>query len=183
MTINISVVDFPRCPIKEVSPENLLRHWKIRAGWSDTLSAAVESEMRAVELSQTTKGAVHCEAGLVASLLLRLRKPQDLNAAEPQILVDAFASVTECCPVCRMLIELLQTDPTNLKPVSSVGPPHWLPISVLHKLEKGLLQKIAEVVADRDDFKASRSSSTTKYDFSDDFPVTGNALLAGFPVD
>ncbi|KAJ7665102.1 hypothetical protein DFH06DRAFT_308196 [Mycena polygramma] len=76
---NVTIVDFPRRPINRCAVEDLMRRWATKCSWSEALHAGIETEMRAVaDQPQIRKGSVHCEAGLVASLLL-YTKTQDLD--------------------------------------------------------------------------------------------------------
>jgi hypothetical protein len=83
INVNVTVVDFPRRPIGEVSVDNLLDRWSKRGRWAEPLFNVMETEIRNVkDLMQTSKGAVHCEAGLVSSLLLRCRKSSSFESPD-----------------------------------------------------------------------------------------------------
>ncbi|KAJ7292801.1 hypothetical protein C8J57DRAFT_1267136 [Mycena rebaudengoi] len=179
--IYISIVDLPRQPIQEHSQLDLLEHWGQLAGWSKPLRNAVTKKLRPMDL-RTDRGAVHCEAGLVASLLLR-RHTVDVHSPEPPVLTEAFAHLTaklpdaeraigmakKCCPMCRLLIETLQASPTFLRLEYGGGhsrfhpwvPPHWLPSSVLEDLEKRLLHRVSDMVSIGAHLEGSRHTSAT----------------------
>ncbi|KAJ6486072.1 hypothetical protein C8R47DRAFT_1128925 [Mycena vitilis] len=175
---NVTILDLPQHPINRCAVGDLMKRWATKASWSEALRTAIEMEIGAVvDRHQICKGVVHCEAGLVASLLLcaKTGAESDLHDVEPKFLADAFdplrtnllsdqdtiavGMAQKCCPVCRMLIENLQATlaPTKLR-LEFTGshsrvlpwvPPHWLPASVLESLENVLLREISKMVEDR----------------------------------
>ncbi|KAJ6486073.1 hypothetical protein C8R47DRAFT_1128928 [Mycena vitilis] len=185
--MNVAIVDFPRLPIKELTVMDLVGHWTEKGVWSSDLADAARSEIaKVVEQADLGKGAVHCEAGLAASLLLSLN-PEETSGMEPEILRRAFQSMRsklkpgqkqklqlaigvakKCCPICRMLIEILQASPTSKMDIEFAGghsrfhlwvAPHWLPNEVLKTLEMDLLTKISEMMEKHFHLPTSRSSS------------------------
>ncbi|KAJ7130221.1 hypothetical protein C8R44DRAFT_62658 [Mycena epipterygia] len=206
-TIKLAIVDFPRLPIKEISVDALLTRWTDIAQWPELLRDNIENEIRAEDMTHHRKGAVHCEAGLITSLL-HLDEVNAENEAEPEILIKAFKNLSEsklphgqditfaigvakkCCPICQMLFEILRSEPTNLDVEFAGGhsrfhpwvPPYWLPTSVLETLEKALLQKIAEMVGEGAHLVGSRASSPASIN-SDQSPpkrfrTTADAIMA-----
>ncbi|KAJ7468504.1 hypothetical protein FB451DRAFT_374913 [Mycena latifolia] len=180
--INIAVVDLPREPITAANAEELMERWAPLAQWSTATSSIVRQKLESQDLGPPIEGACHCEAGLMASLLLHVKKPQDLFSEEPSPVSEAFeamvgAGIDEnaefsigaartCCPVCRMLADVLRTVyqldlelPGQHNRYRPWVPPHWLPTSLLETLEKQLLGVITRMVSAGQHLRPSRASS------------------------
>jgi hypothetical protein len=59
-------LQLPRTPVVEYSAAEITSLWRTQAKWSDTLRKKLVDIMK--EDMQTSKGAVHCEAGILAAL-------------------------------------------------------------------------------------------------------------------
>ncbi|KAF8215037.1 hypothetical protein K438DRAFT_1749137 [Mycena galopus ATCC 62051] len=140
-----------------------------------TTEGAVEVETSAPTIASVS-GACHCEAGLIASVIIRQfqLEPQ----LEPTVLTDGFADLDvspeasftigvakKCCPTCKFLIDILRTD--NRFKIDIAGahsrftpwvPPTWLPLKVLDQMEERLLSVVKNMVTERN-FSGSRASS------------------------
>ncbi|KAJ7211332.1 hypothetical protein GGX14DRAFT_449913 [Mycena pura] len=184
--IHLSLLDLPREPVDVHSAQELLDRWTPRADWEKSVLEQLKNEVESLDLPQAvSKGAVHCEAGLVAALYYQQQDRTDLDVTEPAIVTDAFASLSEAtqklsekphfaigvakkwCPMCKMLIDILPDNDTSFK-IEYGGnhtryhpwaPPHWLPTSVLEKLEEVLLQVVGEMVASGNHLQLSRAPS------------------------
>ncbi|KAJ7292872.1 hypothetical protein C8J57DRAFT_8813 [Mycena rebaudengoi] len=133
--IHLSMLDLPREPVNAHSAQELLARWTPRADWSESLLDQLKVELDLLQpLRADSKGAVHCEAGLVMALYLHQQRDRtDLDAVEPEIVTKAFASLSEAteklpqypafaigiakkyCPICKMLIDILQNNDTSFK--------------------------------------------------------------------
>ncbi|KAJ7226027.1 hypothetical protein GGX14DRAFT_642529 [Mycena pura] len=93
--IHLSMLDLPREPVNAHSAQELLDRWTPRANWDESVLDQLKNEVKALELLQAaSKGAVHCEAGLVAALYLYQQKDRT-DVTEPAIVTSAFASLHE----------------------------------------------------------------------------------------
>ncbi|KAJ7491947.1 hypothetical protein FB451DRAFT_512250 [Mycena latifolia] len=181
MPVTLSIVDLPRAPINAVHSDDLLKHWAAIVQWPphevlQVLRILQRARDRDLE---RTKGACHCEAGLMASLALRLNQTAPLNnaEAEPAILANAFEKMPvqsaiaigvakKCCPICRMLGKLLWVKhqiavelPGQHSRYHPWVPPHWLPLEILQALESELLQVVTRMLQNGMHLVSSRSSS------------------------
>jgi hypothetical protein len=91
------MLDLPREPVNAHSAQELLARWTPRADWSESVLAQLKTELELLQpLRVESKGAVHCEAGLVAALYLQQQQGRtDLDVAEPAIVTKAIASLSE----------------------------------------------------------------------------------------
>ncbi|KAJ6466270.1 hypothetical protein C8R45DRAFT_484359 [Mycena sanguinolenta] len=130
-------------------------------------TAATEAANAATTIV-TTKGACHCEAGLIASLYLRKKKllsTQKETQKEPPEVAKAFSNLPadnqeaytigvakKCCPTCKILVDVLRGRELTLHIAGAHSrfhpwvPPQWLPDDVVEEVEKHLLKVIAMVV-------------------------------------
>ncbi|KAF8215034.1 hypothetical protein K438DRAFT_2123671 [Mycena galopus ATCC 62051] len=213
--LSLSIVNLPREDVPEHSVEVLAARWMERGRWTPSTHQIVTESLRsfqadaqekeaettrratsgtattedAVEISATpipsTTGACHCEAELIASILLRQLQLEPRNL-EPAVLTDAFADLDvakdsftigvakKCCPTCKILIDILRTD--NRFKVNIAGahsrfnlwvPPKWLPLKVLDQMEAKLLNVVKNMVTEHN-FSGSRASSPASDHRNDD---------------
>src|ERR1700761_3270801 len=91
------MLDLPREPVNAHSAQELLDRWTPRADWDESVLAQLKNEVESLQSPHAEfKGAVHCEAGLVAGLYLYQQQDRtDLDVTEPAIVTNAFASLSE----------------------------------------------------------------------------------------
>ncbi|KAJ7064991.1 hypothetical protein C8F01DRAFT_784542 [Mycena amicta] len=134
LVASVSILDLPRAPIRKISYPELIDHWMKTTKWSGAKLKKVTSatqHIRDKDLEQQ-KGASHCEAGLMASLLLP-SNPDVSSVDEPRVVSRAFENfesaashlhylnpniifhidpitigvAKKCCPLCRILSDSL----------------------------------------------------------------------------
>ncbi|KAF8183783.1 hypothetical protein K438DRAFT_1937442 [Mycena galopus ATCC 62051] len=165
---SVSILDLPSAPISAISYKDLIEYWSKTARWSSeklkqATSAIQSSRARDVDRA---KAAWHCEAGLMASLLLR-SNPDLSPVDKPAVVSRAFQNLQcltspiiigvakKCCPVCRMLSESLRSRyqlsielPGQHSRYFPWVPPHWLPMDILQDIEARLLQVVTSMLMD-----------------------------------
>ncbi|KAJ6475774.1 hypothetical protein C8R47DRAFT_668701 [Mycena vitilis] len=189
------MVDLPRKHIPTVTASALLQHWGNRVEWAKTEGMRrLTSSICDKELKRLV-GASHCEAGLMASLLIRIRPTYDA-LVEPPVLSGGFSRMTldrlpigpipiggakKCCPVCRMLAELLLEQGVDIELPGQHNhyhpwvAPHWLPADVLEALETRLLSAVAIMFRGGDNLINSAASSPISDLAMDDALVSSDA--------
>ncbi|KAJ7045670.1 hypothetical protein C8F04DRAFT_1227788 [Mycena alexandri] len=100
--VNVSIIDFPRRSIGDIRIDNLITHWKAQGGWTNPQYNAIEIalktlpvEYRVRDMMLAKKGAVHCEAGLAASIAHYTKPHKALQAMVPAIVTEAFTPLKE----------------------------------------------------------------------------------------
>ncbi|KAJ7873154.1 hypothetical protein B0H13DRAFT_2058639 [Mycena leptocephala] len=188
INVSVFVVDLPRNPIDAITTK-LVAHWTRNGRWSFEVSTKVLTMVKKTPPG-VTEGALHCEAGLMASILLHNKnlkpmsgEPAPLTAAFQGMLADgmddqkklAIGVAKKCCQVCGMLSELIKTTyglelelPGRHGSYRPWVPPAWLPESLLKTLETALLTKVEQMVVAKD----SRASSAAN-DLQD--PLAGES--------
>ncbi|KAJ6585041.1 hypothetical protein B0H19DRAFT_407169 [Mycena capillaripes] len=129
-TVKISIVDLPRREIPEASALSLLARWTDKASWSTALHSEVHADLiGGGHPTDTSKGAVHCEAGLAASLYLHLGTKINRNQLhEPSVLSDAFASLDD-----KISSSSSASSSSSSSSASSAPNPYTFPIGVAKK--------------------------------------------------
>ncbi|KAJ6451603.1 hypothetical protein C8R45DRAFT_1223785 [Mycena sanguinolenta] len=130
-----------------------------------TTTGETAATTKSASMLDSTGGACHCEAGLIASAFLRQHGEESLEQ-EPPALRGALSELSclapgmpiaigvakKCCPVCRMLMEILHSKfQINLHIAGAHSryhpwvPPQGLTEPVLQELEKQLLAEVADM--------------------------------------
>ncbi|KAJ7484078.1 hypothetical protein B0H11DRAFT_1196768 [Mycena galericulata] len=174
--LTVSIVDLPRGAIVDVALDGLLARWKKHSRWSDKTERRVSDILKSARSRDPgrERGACHCEAGLMASILVHR---QDSRATQPETLVfPALTDVTtdvipigvakKCCTLCWILADILRS--TYKLQIKLPGrhnryhiwvPPHWLPTQVLESLETEILNVITSMIVSKEKTACSRSST------------------------
>ncbi|KAF8169157.1 hypothetical protein K438DRAFT_2024760 [Mycena galopus ATCC 62051] len=176
---SVSILDLPSAPISAISYKDLIAYWSKTTHWSSAKLKKATSAIQRIRDQDLdrVKGACHCEAGLMASLLLR-SNPDHSPVNEPSAVSRAFQNLQcpaspimigvakKCCPVCRMLSESLRSRhqlsielPGQHSRYFPWVPPHWLPIDVLQDVEARLLQVVTSMLMEEEHLASSRSST------------------------
>ncbi|KAJ7629362.1 hypothetical protein DFH06DRAFT_718849 [Mycena polygramma] len=156
--LTVYIADLPRSPIPSVTANQLLEHWRSRRDWAEITALPSLVASICVEDPQRLSGASHCEAGLMASLLLCHNlsdEPPALSGGYSQVEREAvpIGAAKKCCPICRMLAELLLERGVNVELPGRHDhyhpwvAPHWLPVSILEALEDRLLDTVDAMLA------------------------------------
>ncbi|KAJ7493457.1 hypothetical protein B0H11DRAFT_2006514, partial [Mycena galericulata] len=86
MPINVSLADLPGGDVKTITSEELVAYWTQRGNWSSEIGTSALNRLKKDPPKKTdSEGACHCEAGLMASIVLQCRKPEDIANKEPPI--------------------------------------------------------------------------------------------------
>ncbi|KAJ7105395.1 hypothetical protein C8R43DRAFT_1046726 [Mycena crocata] len=147
--INLAVISLPHAPLSagpapteaekiSAHADALLAHWDLLSLWSEDRKSTVRNDLRKMhlELTKPLDNACHCEAGLIAALLIHLRDPQqqespDVVPAQPAVLSAAFECMAHqvvdshtpfalgvaaaCCTACRLLVKTARKPPYKLQ--------------------------------------------------------------------
>lgn len=94
--LSLSIVGLPREPVNDIAVDKLVEAWQNRSdAWSKETVTRVSRILERVrgQDPERAKGACHCEAGLMASLLVYAKVedlPENAQSSEPEILVSAL---------------------------------------------------------------------------------------------
>ncbi|KAJ7267521.1 hypothetical protein C8J57DRAFT_1327932 [Mycena rebaudengoi] len=116
--IHVSVIDLPRTPIPPVDADTLLQRWIDKGNWSDRIGDKILLTVKKLTLT-SLRGACHCEAGLIASLLVHSRLPskggdsEDQAAPGPAVLSAALDTEANLYTVWHPFLTSLVQDMTG----------------------------------------------------------------------
>lgn len=82
--VQTRVIDLPIVAIDDYDPNELLSRWQTQGKWSNDVSERVKKVLS--ERKTNSEGAMHCEAGLLASLV----RDEETTKQEPKPLQRAF---------------------------------------------------------------------------------------------
>ncbi|KAJ7709627.1 hypothetical protein B0H17DRAFT_1190814 [Mycena rosella] len=182
--LHLALINLPRKPINNVESSKLIKRWGALCSWSEETKADLTSLVEVEKIQEQdvdrVRGACHCEAGLMASLIahLELKGPNDEVGVQPEVLSNVFAKMDmqasqfsigmakKCCPVCRLLAETIKSAhgldlelPGKHLHYYPWVPPHWLPASILEAMDRRLIGIIDEMVTADRHLDTSRTSS------------------------
>ncbi|KAJ7368697.1 hypothetical protein DFH08DRAFT_1071347 [Mycena albidolilacea] len=170
------ILQLPRTSVAEYSTTEIISRWHTRGNWPAASTKALEDLKKWMEKAkmQTSKGAMHCEAGILAALFATEaeadRTPKIVKQALNSLQLASASTpipigiAKKCCPACAILAKLVG----KTKQIDVVGkhsrwhawvPPEWLPATVMVELEMKFLEVLQSMVADP--WAASAASSPT----------------------
>lgn len=85
--VQTRVIDLPTVTIDDYDPNELLSRWQAQGKWSNEVSERVKKVLS--ERKTNSEGAMHCEAGLLASLV----RDEETTQQEPKPLQRAFGQL------------------------------------------------------------------------------------------
>ncbi|KAF7365056.1 hypothetical protein MVEN_00376800 [Mycena venus] len=184
--VDVSIINLPRLPVPPVSSGSLLKRWEQKINWTPEAKDDIDEKLRKVaeQNHDGTRGACHCEAGLMASILgLYTQDPEGEELKKLTAVFNNFDTkaclflctltrkhpiglAKKCCPVCYMLAGLIKSTyevdlelPGRHNRYHPWVPPHWLPEALLEQLEQEMLIVVSAIVMKKEHLAMSRASS------------------------
>ncbi|KAJ7284813.1 hypothetical protein C8J57DRAFT_1289545, partial [Mycena rebaudengoi] len=178
--MNFRVVELPRQPVGTFSADELVERWRRLRLWTDEVAVKVKTELE-LKLSNgfisPDKGATHCEAGILASMVSD-------SSAGPEVLKPLLHSLREyaadgrivpigvgrkCCPACSRLAKIVAEEVQVALPGHHAQwypwvPPHWLPDRIMQRIEEEFIG-VVEAQAKTAWPTSTSSSPTSDTDF------------------
>ncbi|KAJ6619470.1 hypothetical protein B0H10DRAFT_1163192 [Mycena sp. CBHHK59/15] len=170
-TIDASVIDLPRKPIEGTTNFLLLEHWQTAGRWRDSVTSVVKPILLTLKDKGDSRGTVHCEAGLLASLLHSSpNEPSVFNDIRNEIgnsvTQVAIAVGKKCCPLCHLLCTIVSKRfginielPGQHTQYFPWVPPESLQDDVLREMETEMLHSVSQMLIKNLGVQKSRSSS------------------------
>ncbi|KAF9065600.1 hypothetical protein BDP27DRAFT_1404765 [Rhodocollybia butyracea] len=147
ITLDIHVIDLPQSELAEPTLDSALSVWGL-----EEHSAKIQGLSKRIH---NCSGDIHCEAGLLASLLFPSAPKNnsfDFHSI-PRTTLHVIGVAKDCCPVCQHLATVLETTeniklylPGNHSRYHAWYPPDSLPSHVLKAVEQQILRYVKQML-------------------------------------